>query len=123
MSPSTTSNAGQTSSTLVAWGRLLRLSLATTAAADVVAGVLFSEHAWPGGLRPWLLVAGSLCVYHGGMALNDWADRVHDARVRPERPIPSGALRAGQALGVALLLLATGPLLASRASTHAGLVL
>lgn len=101
----------------------MRLSLSTTAAADVVAGILFAEHAWPGGLRPWLLVAGSLCVYHGGMALNDWADRAHDGATRPERPIPSGRVKAAQALQVALLLLVAGPLLAARAATHAGLML
>jgi 4-hydroxybenzoate polyprenyltransferase len=123
MSPSTTSNAGSRSSTLVAWGRLLRLSLAPTAAADIVAGAVFGAHGWPTGAALWLLVAGSLCVYHGGMALNDWADREHDARTRPERPIPSGAVQPRGALALALVLLVLGPLLAALASPTAGGVL
>jgi 4-hydroxybenzoate polyprenyltransferase len=55
----------------------------------------------------------SLCVYHGGMALNDWADRGDDALARPDRPIPSGAIDPGSALAVALALLLAGPLVAS----------
>ncbi|MBK7641814.1 MAG: UbiA family prenyltransferase [Planctomycetes bacterium] len=112
MSPSTTSNAGTSSSPLLAFGALLRLSLATTAAADIVAGAVFASRgtcAWTELVRP---VIGSLCVYHGGMALNDWADRAQDARTRAQRPIPSGRIRAGTALALALVLLAGGPLLA-----------
>ncbi|TAJ22128.1 MAG: transferase, partial [Planctomycetota bacterium] len=94
-----------------AWGRLLRLSLAPSAVADVIAGHVAASGAW----RPaeWgALAVASLCLYHGGMALNDWSDRAHDARTRPERPIPSGAISAGAALGAALALLACGLVLA-----------
>ncbi len=97
--------------TALAWGRVLRLSLAPSAVADVAAG-LFIAH-W--GLFPplssvWPMLAASACVYHGGMALNDWADRDDDARTRPERPIPSGELRASHVgvVGAALLVLAVG---------------
>jgi UbiA prenyltransferase family len=51
--------------------------------------------------------AASSCLYLGGMALNDYADRDVDAQERPHRPIPSGrveptfALRLAQALTVA----------------------
>lgn len=115
-----------------ALGRLLRLSLAPSAVADGVAGALFaaSTHAstWfaPGSPREFArfplefgalawLSAGSLCVYHGGMALNDWADRAADAELRPDRPIPSGRVAPGAALALALALLAAGPLCAFRA--------
>src|SRR6185369_8346912 len=104
-----------------AWGRLLRLSLAPTAAADIVAGVALGGGAWSS--RSALLVLASLCVYHGGMALNDWADREEDARVRPDRPIPSGRIRPGVALAVALALLAAGPCLAAAASPLSGAIL
>ena len=93
-------------------GRLLRLSLAPTAAADVAAGTVAGAGAWPGGMEPWLLVLGSLCVYHGGMVLNDWADRGEDARTRPDRPIPSGAVPVRAALLLGLALLVAGPLVA-----------
>ena len=103
----------------LAWGRLLRVSLSASAAADAAAGLLLGAGGWPRtstasttGAGPWLLIAASLAVYHGGMALNDWADREVDGRLRPERPIPSGAVSSGAALGVAVLLLALGPLLA-----------
>lgn len=123
MSPSTTSSAGSSASALVAWGRLLRLSLAPTAAADIVAGALFAARGWPGGAAPWLLLGASLCIYHGALALNDWADREHDARTRPERPIPSGAVSAGAALTLALVLLGGGAALSWCASSAAGIVL
>ena len=90
-------------SALKSWGRLLRLSLAPTAIADVVAGAFWGG---AGGAPPLgelaLLGLASSCTYHGGMALNDWADRAQDARVRPDRPVPSGGVNARAALIVAL---------------------
>jgi len=111
---------------LAAWGRLLRVSLAPTAVADVVAGLVIAGAALqPTALVPQpgtagLLVLASLCVYHGGMALNDWADRRHDAEVRADRPIPSGRIPAGLALAVALALLVAGPLVAWQIAWPAG---
>src|SRR5882672_4413105 len=97
---------------MLAYGRLLRLSLAPSAAADIAAGVVLASGLWPASGKPWLLMLASLCVYHGGMALNDWADRAADAQSRPTRPIPSGAISARVALVLALALLLTGPVLA-----------
>lgn len=107
----------------LAWGRLARLSLAPSAVADALAGVLLAAGGvWPGGGGPWLLVLASLGVYHGAMALNDWADREGDRRTRPDRPIPSGAVPAGQALVASVVLLALGVGAAALASPGAGLV-
>ena len=106
-----------------AWGRLFRLSLAPSAAADIAAGIVIAARAWPRGLGAVALMIASLCVYHGGMALNDWADRGSDARVRPDRPIPSGRVRASSALTVAMLLLVAGPALAVAADRTSALVL
>jgi 4-hydroxybenzoate polyprenyltransferase len=47
------------------------------------------------------LVAASSCLYLAGMALNDYADRDVDAVERPGRPIPSGRVTPGFALGLA----------------------
>jgi len=47
------------------------------------------------------LVAASSCLYLAGMALNDYADREVDAVERPHRPIPSGRVSPGFALGLA----------------------
>ncbi len=89
----------------LAWGRLLRISLAPSAAADVAAGIVVGNWGrWPDGPAPWLAILASLGVYHGGMALNDWADREADRRTRPERPIPSGAISARAALAAAWAL-------------------
>jgi len=97
-----------------AWGRLLRLSLAPSAAADIVAGALLVDAgAAPDARRLAAGIAASLCLYHGGMALNDWADRAHDARTRPSRPIPSGAVSARAALIAGLAGLAAGPSIAA----------
>jgi len=47
------------------------------------------------------LAAASSCLYLAGMALNDYADREVDAVERPSRPIPSGRVTPGFALGLA----------------------
>lgn len=66
-------------------------------------------------VRPWrlaLLPLSSACLYAGGMALNDYADRELDAVERPERPLPSGRVSPAQALGVASGLTVAGLALA-----------
>jgi hypothetical protein len=97
---------------MLALGRLLRLSLAPTALADVAAGIVFAAGLWPSGSAPWLLLASSLCIYHGGMVLNDWADREWDGASRPARPLPSREVSPAVALAIAGILLVVGPLLA-----------
>jgi 4-hydroxybenzoate polyprenyltransferase len=52
------------------------------------------------------------CLYLGGMALNDYADRDVDAVERPGRPIPSGRVSPSFALGLAGALTAGAGLLA-----------
>jgi 4-hydroxybenzoate polyprenyltransferase len=124
MSPSeTTTERSAGGGGLLALGRLLRLSLAPTALADIAAGTVLGAGLWPSGAAPFLLMLASASVYHGGMALNDWADRAEDARANPARPIPSGALAARAALSLALVLLTLGPLLATAVAPRAGLVL
>lgn len=105
-----------------AWGRLLRLSLAPTAAADIAAGIVFgSRGEWIGGASPWLLIGASLAIYHGNLAVNDWADRAHDGLTRPGRPIPSRAISPGAALALGLSLVALGAALAFCARFEVGL--
>jgi 4-hydroxybenzoate polyprenyltransferase len=52
------------------------------------------------------LAVASMLLYAGGTTLNDYFDAAIDARERPERPIPSGAIprRTAGALGTALLI-------------------
>lgn len=88
---------------------LVRISLLPTALADAIAGVLLAHGGAFPGWSPFLLQAGaSLGVYHGALALNDWADREHDARTRPTRPIPSGSVPAAAALIGGLGLVVAG---------------
>lgn len=92
----------------LSWGRLLRVSLFATAAADALAGFVLAQR--PGAAVEGLGVLGplvliSLGLYHGGMALNDWADREEDRRVGRDRPLPAGWIAPGAALLVALALI------------------
>ncbi|MEM9382091.1 MAG: UbiA family prenyltransferase [Planctomycetota bacterium] len=116
------SDAQAAPSPVVAFGRLLRIARAPTARSDVFVGIAIGHASqWPPDILPWLLIPASLGVYHGAMALNDWADRADDARTRPERPIPSGAIPAGLALGTAALLMLGGLFWAFAAGPRAGL--
>jgi len=91
---------------------LVRAPAALSVPGDTVAGA-----AAAGGLGRSTpgLAAASVCLYWGGMAANDWADRDLDAVERPERPIPSGRVSAPAALGVAAGLTAAGLAVAGRA--------
>ncbi|WP_127502460.1 SCO3242 family prenyltransferase [Actinoplanes solisilvae] len=84
---------------------LVRAPAALSVPGDTVAGAAAS-----GGPRPSTpgLIAASVCLYWGGMAANDWADRELDATERPERPIPSGRVSPRQALLTAAGLTAAG---------------
>lgn len=53
-------------------------------------------------------IAAAALFIMAGMALNDIADRKVDAKERPRRPIPSGAVSLGVAWGASLLMLALG---------------
>lgn len=68
---------------------------------------------WIGGGRDlsWPLWAGVLAAalfIMAGMALNDVADKDTDARERPDRPIPSGAIPLGAAWALSLGMMAVG---------------
>lgn len=92
---------------------LVRLPAVMTAPGDVLAGA-----AAAGTLRSvdtLKLVGSSACLYLSGMALNDYADRELDAVERPERPIPSGRISPGAALGLASGLSLAGLALAGSA--------
>jgi 4-hydroxybenzoate polyprenyltransferase len=84
---------------------LVRAPAALSVPGDAVAGA-----AAAGTLdrRTAGLAAASVCLYWAGMAANDWSDRELDSVERPERPIPSGRVCAGTALGVAAGLGAAG---------------
>ena len=86
---------------LTAYLRLLRLPAVFTAMADVFLGFVCQRGDWqPLSVLIGLLVC-SCGLYLAGMVLNDVFDRQRDARLRPERPIPSGVVTAREAVGLA----------------------
>jgi 4-hydroxybenzoate polyprenyltransferase len=80
------------------------------------------------GVSPPLIegiLAAALFIM-AGMALNDVADKDVDARERPDRPIPSGAVPLGLAWGLSLAMMAAGLVLlwlANPVSVFAGAAL
>ncbi|MFD4993138.1 SCO3242 family prenyltransferase [Cellulosimicrobium cellulans] len=85
---------------------LVRAPAVLSVVGDTLAGAAAAGHALTP--RRALLPLASACLYAGGMALNDYADRDLDAVERPERPIPSGRISEGRALRVAVGLTAAG---------------
>ncbi len=90
---------------LTTWCRLLRLPNLFTVPGDPLAGFMLAT----GGVLHWRVagaMATSLLLYCAGLLLNDYFDRAVDAKERPDRPIPSGAVSPlAVALAGALLLL------------------
>jgi 4-hydroxybenzoate polyprenyltransferase len=100
--------------TLLPYLRLVRAPAVFSALGDPLAGALVAG----GTLSPARaakLSGAAGALYLAGMALNDYADREEDARERPERPIPSGAVSPRAAAAVGAGLLGLGVLLARRA--------
>ena len=96
----------QTSRSLRPWLTLVRPANCLTAVADIAAGWAIAGAPGFGSLA--LLAGASVCLYAGGVTLNDVCDAAEDARLRPERPIPSGQVSLISARVLAVLLLACG---------------
>ncbi|HEX6872182.1 MAG TPA: UbiA family prenyltransferase, partial [Micromonosporaceae bacterium] len=92
--------------------QLVRAPAALSVPGDAIAGAAAADGL---GARTVGLAAASVCLYWAGMAANDWSDRQLDAVERPERPIPSGRVSPGTALGVAAGLTGAGLALAALA--------
>src|SRR6476646_4010771 len=108
---------GRGRSVLRGYLELLRPANVVTAIADVLAGYAVVGRSHPRAL-PWLLGA-TMCLYAGGVVLNDFFDRRLDAVERPERPIPSGRVAASTAAALGTALLLAGVLAASQATRDA----
>jgi 4-hydroxybenzoate polyprenyltransferase len=105
-----------------------RVSNLPTVWTNTLAGVTLAGTPVGAGRLALLALAFSL-LYTGGMYLNDAFDREIDAQERPERPIPSGRVRAGSVFAIGFGLLAAGVLAvawtpgAGRGSVWAALLL
>ncbi|WP_209020829.1 SCO3242 family prenyltransferase [Nocardioides sp. 1609] len=84
---------------------LVRAPAALSVPGDTLAGAAAGGTLSPASA---LMPLASICLYWSGMALNDYADRALDAVERPERPIPSGRVAPGTALGIAAGLTVAG---------------
>lgn len=87
---------------------LARPSNLPTVWTNVLAGTALAV---PGAIEPGrtaLVALGGSLLYSAGMVLNDALDREIDAKERPERPIPSGRVRATTAFAVGHALLLAG---------------
>ncbi|PSK98049.1 4-hydroxybenzoate polyprenyltransferase [Murinocardiopsis flavida] len=102
---------------LRALAELVRAPAALSVPGDALAGA--AAAGYPQGRRTAFACAASVCLYWAGMALNDYADRDLDAVERPERPIPSGRVSPGAALGTAAALTGAGLVCAAAAHPRA----
>lgn len=93
------------------WLDLARAGNFPSVASNVLAALVLSSPAvmvWPApGVLALAIVAACL-VYAGGATFNDVADAEFDARHRPERAIPRGAVGRGTAGVLAALQMAAG---------------
>ena len=96
-----------TGSTAGAWLQLARISNTPTVVSNTVAGAVLASTAAEAGTVAVVAVAMAL-FYTAGMILNDVFDYEVDARERPERPLPSGQVSRGAALGAAVALFVLG---------------
>jgi 4-hydroxybenzoate polyprenyltransferase len=90
-----------------AWLQIARISNTPTVVSDTVAGAVLVAASPPAGTVAIVALAMVL-FYTAGMVLNDVADADTDRRERPERPIPSGAISPGAAVGVLCGLVGSG---------------
>lgn len=107
-----------------------------TALADIFAGFAASasiEHTLGNGIfefvqheMPWdslaALSLSTVCLYAGGVVLNDFFDASIDRLERPERPIPSGVIKPAEAGLFGALLLLTGVIAGFLSNTQSGMV-
>src|SRR5579883_1549565 len=107
---------------LIAVLRLLRPANIITACADILAG--FGVAGLPiNSLNSlFLLLLTTMCLYGGGVMLNDVCDAELDKKERPERPIPRGIVSKKEASFIAFGLIILAILFASFVSLTSGIL-
>jgi hypothetical protein len=99
--------------------RLGRVSNLPTVTSNVLAAVALSGGA-PSVLRIAAICVAMSMMYIAGMFLNDAFDREIDARERPERPIPSGEVKASAVFDAGFALLLGGIALTAAVALSSG---
>lgn len=99
--------------TVIAWLQLIRLPAGFSVISNVLVAHTIATKGdieWPGLV---LTVIASLCVYYGGMVLNDCFDYSEDCRDRPERPLPAQKINLNTAWSAGFTLILLGILSAA----------
>ncbi len=107
-----------------AWCQLLRLPALFTVPGDPLAGFLLARYA---GFEPSIVkvlpcVLAGLLLYAAGLVSNDYFDLKEDARDRPTRPLPSGAVSPSTAISLAVVLFFTGIAISAFAGNFAVMI-
>jgi hypothetical protein len=108
--------------TLLTWLQLCRFAAVFTAMADIFLGYLLTHSEFDSSGDFGLLLGASACLYLAGMVFNDVFDREIDAQERPKRPIPSGRISLGAAVGFGAILVASGLALSWTAGMDSAIV-
>lgn len=88
--------------------QLVRLPAGFSAISNVLAAHLLMTHGDVQWLSLALSILASLCLYFGGMALNDCFDFNEDRRNRENRPLPNGQITLGRAWSISVGLIVSG---------------
>ena len=105
------------------WFDLARAGNFPSVASNVLAALVLSRAAgpaWPSAGVLALAIGAGCLIYAGGATFNDVADAAFDARHRPERAIPRGAVSRTSAAWLAALEMALGLGLLIAAGASAG---
>jgi 4-hydroxybenzoate polyprenyltransferase len=105
--------------------QLVRLPNVFTAPADVIAGAALAGLSLSKQTHVTELLLtclASMCVYAGGMIMNDLVDFQEDSHDRPERPLPSGRVTFALAIFLMLALFCLGAILSSASWPYLTLV-
>lgn len=111
------------------WLTLVRPPNLFTVPGDPLVGALLAAlalHVVPLWSSVYAVMGAALAYYASGLLANDFFDRAIDARERPNRPIPSGAISPTAVKWVAILLSLAGLLMslpAGRTACAMGLIL
>ncbi len=101
------------STSLASWLQLIRLPAGFSVISNVLVAHALATHGeilWDGLV---LTLIASLCLYFGGMVLNDCFDYSEDCRDRPQRPLPSRQINLNTAWIVGWMLVLLGCLTAA----------
>ena len=97
-----------------AWLEMIRPINILMTGIGVAVGYFLASRGFPITDNLGLVILSAMVIASAGMIINDYFDRFIDARIKPERPIPSGRVKSWQALILSLVLFGIGVYIASK---------